>query len=886
MREQPRWRRYLRFWGPNIEADIDDELRFHLEMRERDFLDAGRSPAAAHEEAVARFGDPEKVRRWLRRHDTRRLRMERRTEILSELAQDIRYGIRRLRLSPGFTAAVVLVLALGIGATTAIFSVLDTALLRPLPYPEPERLVAVADLQRQDESPASFPEYADWQQATDVFADLGAYFTTTLTLTGAGEPETLPAVQMSAVLPRLLGVAPLAGRTFAPGEDARSAPRVAMLSEGLWRRRFGGEPGVVGRAITLEGVPFTVIGVFSGGPRSIVPTHLAAARRADLWVPLRLNEEVTPRAMHFLDVVGRLRSGLPMAQAAERVAALARRLQQAGITQHGIRIKPLERIVIGDSRPLLIALAGAAGMVLLIACTNVANLLLARSAGRRREIAIRAALGAARGRIVRQLLAESLLLALLAGAVGAFVAWAGVAGLRALGPMVPRLAEAAVDARLLGFALLLSLLTGLLFGLLPALRVSRPVLGEVMKVGAQGSLGGPARDRLRAVLVVAEVALSFALLIGAGLLIRSLDRLLAVDKGFDAEHVMSAYLNLPYSRYPEGHQQAEFFRELRQRLAALPGVRSVAFATNPPLAGDANGPFAIEGRTFPPDAAPVASKRIVTLGYFDVLGTRLLDGRAFDERDVAGAPAVVMINQALARRYFPGENPLGRRVDFGWGTTGLQEIVGVVADVRERALSEPAAPTIYIPHAQRPDTSDTGMFLLLRAAGDDPLALVPRVREVVYSLDRDQPIAEVQTLEDIVGSRLADRRLAMALFGAFSALALVLAAVGLYAVISYSVMQRRQEIGLRMALGARAQQVSRAVLGQGIGLIAAGAVLGALAALWLGKFLAGLVFGVGTSDPATFAGVALLLVTTAVLASLIPALRASRVDPARVLRSE
>jgi predicted permease len=690
---------------------------------------------------------------------------------------------------------------------------------------------------------------------------------------------------MSAVLPRLMGAATIAGRAFAPGEDARSAPRVAMLSEGLWRRRFGGEPGVVGRAITLEGLPFTVIGVFSSGPRSIVPTHLAAARRADLWVSLRLNEEVTPREMHFLNVVGRLRSGLPMAQAEERVAALGRRLQQAEITDHGLRIEPLERIVIGDSQPLLVALAGAAGMVLLIACTNVANLLLARSAGRRREIAIRAALGAARGRIVRQLLAESLLLALLAGAVGAFVAWAGVAGLRAFGPMVPRLTEAAVDARLLGFALLLSLLTGLLFGLLPALRVSRPVLGEVMKVGAQGSLGGPARDRLRAVLVVAEVALSFALLIGAGLLIRSLDRLLAVDKGFDAERVVTASLHLPHSRYPEGHQQAAFFRELRQRLAALPGVRSAAFATDLPLAGDSNGPFAIEGRTLPPDVQPTASKRVVTLGYFDVLGTRLLDGRAFDERDVAGAPVVVMINQALARRYFPGENPLGRRIGFEWGITGMQEIVGVVADVRERALSEPAAPTIYISHAQRPDTSDTGMFLLLRAAGD-PLALVPRVREVVYSLDRDQPITEVQTLEDIVGSRLADRRLAMALFGAFSTLALVLAAVGLYAVISYSVLQRRQEIGLRMALGARAQEVSRGVLRQGIGLIAAGAVLGALAALWLGKFLSGLVFGIGTTDPATFAGVAFLLVTTAILASLVPALRAARVNPARVLRSE
>jgi putative ABC transport system permease protein len=883
VREQPRWRRYLRFWGPDIAADVDDEIRFHLEMRERDFLAAGLSPTAAREEALARFGDPDRVARWLRAHDTRKLRRSRRTQAMSDLLQDIRYGLRRLWKAPGFTLAVVLVLALGIGATTAIFSVIDAALLRPLPYSEPERLVAVHDVQGQEEEvPVSFSEYLEWKKNTEVFADLGAYFTTSYALTGLGEPETLQAVRMSASVPRMLGVVPRVGRAFTPGEDVRGSERVVMLSEGFWKRRFGGDPGALGRTITLEDRPYTVIGIIPPGARSIVPTALAAARDVDIWVPLQLDFENAGNT-HFMDILGRLRPGLDLALAEERTAAFARRLQEAEVTDHGIHIAPLERLVIGDARPLLIALAGAVGMVLLIACTNVASLLLVRSTVRRREIAIRAALGAARGRLVRQLLAESLLLALLGGVAGVLVAWAGVAGLRALGAStMPRLAEAAVDARLLGFTLALSLATGLLFGLLPALRASRADLSEVMKEGARGTAGGPARDRLRGTLIVAEVALSFALLIGAGLLLRSLDRLLDVDKGFDADGVLTGEIVLPFSRYPEGHQQAAFFRELRERVKALPGVQAVGFVTNLPLVGGTNGDIAIEGREFPPEAQPSAEKRIASPGYFDVLRTPVLAGRAFTEQDVAGAPAVVVINQALAKRYFPGENPIGKRVDFSWDTTGMQEIVGVVADVREQALHQPAGPTIYIPVAQRPAAWS---FLIVRTQGD-PLDLAPAVRRTVTSLDRNLPIADVRTLEEVVAEALADRRLAMALFSVFSALSLVLAALGLYGVISYMVVQRRQEIGIRMALGARTEQIVRSVLGQGLTLILAGVICGAVAALWLGRFLAGLVFGVGTADPVTFGSVALLLATTSLLASMIPALRAAHVDPASVLRSE
>ena len=885
MHEQPLWRRSLRFWGPDVDADIDDEIRFHLEMRERDFLAAGLPPADAHEEALARFGDPTKVARWLRDHDTRRLRRHRRIEAMSDLLQDARYGLRRMWQGPAFTLSIVLVLALGIGATTAIFSVLDAALLRPLPYPDPERLVAVHTLGPNDDSefPASFPAYQDWQRATGVFADLGAYFTTTLPLTGAGEPEMLDVVQMSASVPRMLGAVPRVGRSFAPAEDAPGAERVVMLSEGLWRRRFGGDPKILGRTVQLFDHPFTVIGIIPPGRRSIVPTSLAAAREVDAWIPLRLDEERAPRDLQFLEVVGRLRPGLDFAQAQERISSFGDRLRETGVTNNRIRLGRLERLVIGDARPLLFALAGAATMVLLIVCTNIANLLLARAAVRRREIAVRAALGAARGRILRQLLIETLLLALLGGGAGVLVARAGVAGLRAVGPgSVPRLAEATVDARMLGFALLLSLLTGLLFGLLPALRASRADLGEVMKAGAPGAVGGSARDRLRGALIVAEVALSFALLIGAGLLIRSLDRLLAVDKGFDSERVISAFVLLPFNRYPEGHQHVAFFRELRERVAALPGVQAVAHVNDLPLTGGSNGGIGIEGRTYPPGAEPFAWKRVASPGYFEALRTPVLAGRAFDERDAAGAPPVVVVNQAFARRYFPGESPLGKRVDFRWEITGLQEIVGVVADAREQGLHQPAEPTVYIPFAQRPDE---WAYLVVRTSGD-PASLVPSLRQILASLDRSLPLSEVRTLEDVVSEGLAERRFALSLFGAFSALSLVLAALGLYAVISYTVVQRRQEIGIRMALGARAEHVLRSVLRQGLALSAAGVALGALAALWLGQFLSGLVFGVGTTDPATFVGVALLLVLTALVASLVPALRATHLDPASVLRSE
>jgi putative ABC transport system permease protein len=626
-----------------------------------------------------------------------------------------------------------------------------------------------------------------------------------------------------------------------------------------------------------------VIGVVPGGRRSIVPKTLAAGRHHDLWLPLRLAVSDAPRGLHFLDVIALKDPSIDLATASDRIASFARRLQEEAVTEHGIQLVALDRVVVGESRPLLFALAGAVAMLLLIACTNVANLLLARSAARQREIAVRAALGAARPRLVRQLLVESLLLALLGGAVGVLVAWGSVTALRALAPgSVPRLAEATIDARVLAFALATSIVTGLLFGLLPALRSTGSDLALVMKEGTRGTVSGPARQRLRGVLIVAEVALSFALLIGAGLLVRSLDRLLRVDKGFDAERVMSAFVSLPASRYPELHQQTAFFDDLREVVAALPDVRAAAYVNNLPLDGGVNGTVVIEGREFPPDAEPLSEKRIVSPGYFDVLRTPVLAGRSFDQRDRAGSPPVVIVNRAFAARFFPGESALGKRVDFAWETEGMQEIVGVVEDVRERELHLPASPTMYIPHAQRPEEDG---FLVVRASGD-PHLLVPAMRAALATLDGTLPLSEVRTLEAVLAEGLAERRLATSLFGVFSLVSLALAAIGLYAVISYTVLQRRQEIGIRMALGARGRQVIRTVLGQGLGLIAAGVALGALAALSLGRFLSALLFGVDAADPVTFGGVALLLIAIALLASIVPALRAARLDPASVLRSE
>ena len=884
MENHARWRRYLRFWGADVDADIDDELRFHLDMRTRDLIERGWPPDAAREAALARFGDRHAVTATLHAHDIRQLRMQRRADTMSAFWQDLRYATRRLRQAPGFAVGVVLVLAIGVGATTAIFSVVSAAILRPLPYRDPATLVTVRDLQGEsDETPASYPELLDWQAGSDVFSDVAGYFRTSSALTGAGDPERLDGVRMSARLPGMLGIVPLLGRSFLPEEDVAGTARVVMISEALWRRRFSADPGIPGRTITLGGQPHTIIGVIPHGTAALMPTDLASGTRSDFWAPLRLTAENAPRGLHFITVVGRLRPGLALASARERLDVMAARLRADGTTTHGVRIAPLADLVVGTSGQLMLILAGAVTMLLLIACANVANLLLARGAGRTQEMALRGALGATRGRLVALLLVENTVLALCGGLAGIALAYGGVAWLRAIRPSnLPRLGEATIDGGVLLFAVGLSVLTGLIFGLVPAIRTSRSGPGEALKSGGHRTGESMSSDRLRRALIVAEVALSFVLLIGAGLLVRSLEGLMRVDKGYDARGVLSMQLVLPQAKYSESARQLAFYRQVKERVAALPGIDEIGFALNLPLEGGVNGGFGIEGRTFPPGEGPTAFKAIVGAGFFEVLHASVVGGRTFDDRDRAGAPPVIVVNEAFARRFFAGASPLGKRIDFSWDTQGMQEIIGVIRDMREGALDSPAEPTMYVPLEQRPSDA---MFMLVRTSVD-PAAVIDGVRRVMLELDRDLPVARIRPLADLVTASVAGRRVPMSMLGVFSIVALLLAAVGLYATISYSVAQRQREIGIRVALGAEAGQVVRGVLGSAFVLIGIGVGVGSLLALWLSRFLAGLLYGVEARDPITFVGVALVIAVVALVASYLPALWASRVDPMVVLRGE
>lgn len=799
---------------------------------------------------------------------------------MTQLLQDLRYAARLMLKQPGFTAVAIVALALGIGANTAIFSAVNAVLLQPLPFPEPERLVLVRDLQQTDETPASYPEYLDWRDQNQTFDDLAAAFSSSYSLTGQGEPEQLLGVRVSANLLPMLGVKPVIGRNFQPEEESRSGERVVILSYSLWQRRFGGDSGVLGQNVTLGGQGFTVIGVLPAGVRGVLPGVDQPEQSRDVWMPLRL--AAPPRGLHFMTVIGRLRPDLTLAQARAEVEEIAERLRQTQTTEHGVRLVPLTQFVVGDTRPVLLILLGAVGLVLLIACANVANLMLARAASRRKEIAVRLALGASRARLVRQMLTESVLLALVSGGLGVVLALWGADSLAVLASSwLPRAEEIKLDSTVLLFTLAVSLLTAILFGLAPALRASSAQLSEVLKEGGQRA--GHGRDRVRGLLVVSEVALSLVLLIGAGLLIRSFVTLLNVDKGFDPRQVLALDINLPQSRYAEPPQQALFFQQLLERIVALPGVAGAAAVSDLPLGeSSTNGDTQIEGKTFPPDSQPISEKLIVSAGYFRVMRIPLRAGRYFDERDATGNPQVALINDSFARTYLPGEDPIGKRIDFGWETTGWQEIVGVIGDIKHRGLDEAALPAVYVPQLQRPSLS---MTVVVRTT-PDPRSLSAAVRSQLFSLDKDQPISRVRVMEEVVSASVASRRLSMVLLAGFAVVALALAAVGLYGVMSYIVTQRTHEIGVRMALGARVGDVLGLVLRQGMSLVMLGVGIGLAGALALTRLMASLLYGVSATDFATFAVIALLLTTVALLACYLPARRATRVDPMIALRYE
>jgi len=811
------------------------------------------------------------------------------------LWQDLRQGLRAMAKNPGFTLVAMLTLAVGIGANTAIFSIVNSVLLRALPYPDPGRLVTLLDLNDRtgdNQYALCYPDFEDLRAQSRTLDSAAVYNDDTATLTGIGEPLHLHNGVVSAALFQVLGVSPQLGRGFLPEEDTPGT-RVTILSDHLWRERFGADPAILGRALTLNGHSYTVVGVLPPAFQFPLDTD-----PRDLWTTMavyRVSENgdkpmTEQRGAHWLAAIARLKPGVPLAQANAEIAGISSALskQYPDTNKHlSLRAQPALDAMVGDARPALWILIGAVGLVLLIACANVANLLLARSTVRQREIAVRAAMGASRARLVRQLLTESLLLALAGAVPGVLLAaWATRIFSTLPSLQIPRLAQAAVDWRALLFTLAASLATAAIFGLVPAMHAARFSLTGALREGSRGSGQSARHARLRSMLVVFEVSLALLLLIGSGLLLRSLVSILRVQPGFDPHGVIAFDLDLPGTRYGKPEQSAQFFRDLLPRLNALPGVASASAVMPLPFSDNSMGTsFAIEGRPVPKSEQPGTQFRSIGLDYFQAMHIPLIAGRAFTAGDTRTSPPVVIINQTLARKFFPNENPIGKRIKPGVSDTGdsvMREIVGVVGDVRHRRLWRAPDPESYVPYDQ---VAVGGMTLVVRAAAD-PQALMPMIRNEVQRSDAELPLYNVRTLEEYVSGSVAQRRFTALLLGIFAAVALLLAAVGLYGVMSYGVAQRTHEIGVRVALGAESNDVLRLVVGQGLRLTLLGVVLGWLGALGVSRFLSGLLYGIAGDDPVTFAAVAAMFVVVALAACYIPARRAMRVDPLVALRYE
>ncbi|HEY6402332.1 MAG TPA: ABC transporter permease, partial [Blastocatellia bacterium] len=791
---------------------------------------------------------------------------------IETLIQDMRYGARMLMKNPGFTLIAVLTLTLGIGANTAIFSVVNGVLLRPLPYYEPERLVMVwaeQPIQQAQSGVTDYPvtnaDFVDWRNQNQVFEHMAAMFGHRGNLTGGGEPESVAALCASASLFPLLNARLAVGRAFLPEEDRAGADRVVVLSHGLWRQRYGADPKIIGQKITLDNRGFTVIGVTAPGfqfpHRGELPAKFKIATKVDLYLPIAFTPaEMNDREDDHLAVIARLKPGVSVEQASADMSAIARRLAEQypqTNTDKGARLTPLHQQAVGKARSALLVLLGAVGFVLLIACANVANLLLARAAGRQKEIAIRAALGAGSWRIVRQLLCESLLLAISGGAAGLLLAWRLVALLLSLAPdNLPRAQDIRLDTRVAGFTLAVSLLTGIVFGLLPALQASKINFGEALKEGFRDT-AGLLRRRLRGFLVVGEVSLAFVLLIGAGLLIRSFARLTEVDPGFDPQRILMMNIWPQAPKYTNS-QANDFHQRTLERVQALPGVEAAAMVYSAPLSGEGlRNTFGIEGK--PAEETFSTGVRIVSPEFFKTFRVPLVDGRLLAESDGPKAPPVAIVNELLARIYFAKENPIGKRIISSGGT---RTIVGVVGDVKYSGLDEEAKAEIYLPMAQ---STRRTMTLAVRVSGD-PMQMVGAVRGQVRAADKEIPILNLQTMERLIDKSVAPRRFNMLLLGLFALVGLALAAVGLYGVISYTVTQRTREIGVRMALGANRADVLRLVVGEGMKLALIGALLGLGGALALTRLLETLLFDVSATDPLTFIVIAALLIIVALLA--------------------
>jgi len=797
--------------------------------------------------------------------------------------QDLRFAFRQLLKDPSFTAVAVLTLALGIGANTALFSVVNAVLLRPLPYDEPGRLVQAFEAPQPGQRNAASPgAFLDWKEHATVFESLSLRQEIAMNLTGDGDPERIHGLGMSAGGLEILRARPWWGRLFAPDEDQPGKDKVVVLSHEFWQRRFGGETNVVGRAIRLNDESYTVVG--------ILPPYFLPWDKKEFVVPAAIApSDANQRSAHWIEVIGRLKPGVTVEQAGAEMNALMSRLKSLYPPHKkdwGVTLVSIQEQLTGDIRPTLLVLLGAVGCVLLIACANVANLLLARASSRQREMAIRSALGATRGRVIRQLLVESVLLSAMGAGCGlVLAAWSVSAVTQAEAVSLPRAQEIGLDLRALGFTVLLSLVAGLAFGLAPAFHAARPNLGFALKDGTRGS-GEGSGNRMRSGLIVAEVALSLILLVGAGLLLNSFYRLVQVPPGIDPHNVLTFQVPLPEKKYPDAAHRTAFFDQVLERVRSLPGVEAAGVVRKLPLGGwPDTSSFSIIGRPDQPPAGHLTDFDFCTSDYFRVVGIPLLRGRTFGPRDKPGAPGVVLINEALARKHFPNEDPLGKRIhlevfagklDEGW------EIVGVVGDVRQRGLADDAKPCVY-----RPQSFGFwgGESLVIRTSSS-PLSLAEAARKAVLEVDPAQPVVAVRTLEQVVGASIAQRRFVLMLLGGFAGGALLLTAIGLYGVIAYAVSRRTREIGIRMALGATRRSVLGLVLGGGIKLAVLGVAVGVVGALALSRALATLLYEVRPTDPLTFAEVSLILLLVALLACWLPARRAARVDPMEALRNE
>ena len=804
---------------------------------------------------------------------------------MGTLVQDVKYGVRMLLKNRGFTAVAVLTLALGIGANTAVFSVVNGVLLRPLPFPEPDRLVwmqsASLGASNWSGGPLSPPDFKDIREQNKSFDHLAAFIENPSTLAGAGEPERVSAAAVSADFFDLLGATPVIGRTFLAEDEQVVMPQVLILSYGLWQRRYGGDPGIVGKNMTVDGKSLTVVGV--------MPLGFKFPEDAELWNPLPFKAPgMSVRRFHFLSVVGRLKKGVSLSQSQADITAICRTLERqypASNTDYGTQVIPLEENLVGSLRPTFTVLLVAVGFVLLIACANVASLLLARATARQKEIAVRASLGAGTLRMVRQLLTESVLLALLGGGLGILLAIWGIDFLIRLNPAdIPRLNEVNINGTVLGFTLGLSVLTGLIFGVAPAMKSARLDLTETLKEGGRGSSTGRGRHRLHSILVAAEVAVAFVLLIGAGLMLRSFQRLGKVDPGFDPSNVVTMQVPLPFGSKADAPKWAEFFRQLVDRVKNVPGVQSVGAISELPLSGQLNDTsFTIDGQAPPPNGQGYfAQQPRVTPDYFKAFGIPLMKGRFFTDQDGPNSAKVVIVSDSLARRYFPKEDPIGKHITIDFDEPFDCEIVGVVGSIRHYSLQSRLALEMYVPESQKPEAQ---LNVVVRSASA-PSAIGAAVKKEVQTLNSDLPVYQIRTMEQVIASSVARPRLRTLLLAIFSSVALILAAAGIYGVMSYSVSQRTHEIGIRMALGARQNDVLKLVVGRGLLLALIGIGVGLGLAFGVTRFIASLLFGVRPTDPLTFSCIAGLLAGVALLASYIPARRATKVDPMVALRYE